>query len=132
MLFRSGQELYKQEEIAWVGEFFNAFSEQVNHSTVNFTYANADMLKSQSMPLSLIHILINIFVLVTILGHLPVILSAKSKGSENMEQILIVEDDSFLNKKMCIRDRCWTAWPDAAFCTAATPPRNSPCRRSAT
>ena len=47
-----GQELYKQEEIAWVGEFFNAFSEQVNHSTVNFTYANADMLKSQSMPYS--------------------------------------------------------------------------------
>ena len=46
--------------------------------------------------------------LVTILGHLPVILSAKSKGSENMKQILIVEDDSFLNKmlayKMCIRD----------------------------
>ena len=47
-----GQELYKQEEIAWVGEFFNAFSEQVNHSTVNFTYANADMLISQSMPYS--------------------------------------------------------------------------------
>lgn len=46
---QQGQELYKQEEIAWVGEFFNAFSEQVNHSTVNFTYANADMLKSQSM-----------------------------------------------------------------------------------
>ena len=42
--------------------------------------------------------MINIFVLVTILGHLPVILSAKSKGSANMEQILIVEDDSFLNK----------------------------------
>ena len=39
---QQGQELYKQEEIAWVGEFFNAFSEQVNHSTVNFTYANAD------------------------------------------------------------------------------------------
>jgi len=35
---QQGQELYKQEEIAWVGEFFNAFSEQVNHSTVNFTY----------------------------------------------------------------------------------------------
>ena len=49
---QQGQELYKQEEIAWVGEFFNAFSEQVNHSTVNFTYANADMLKSQSMPYS--------------------------------------------------------------------------------
>ena len=47
-----GQELYKQEEIAWVGEFFNAFSEQVNYSTVNFTYANADMLTSQSMPYS--------------------------------------------------------------------------------
>ena len=44
--------------------------------------------------------IINIFVLVTILGHLPVILSAKSKGSENMEQILIVEDDSFLNKML--------------------------------
>ena len=29
---QQGQELYKQEEIAWVGEFFNAFSEQVNHS----------------------------------------------------------------------------------------------------
>ena len=44
--------------------------------------------------------MINIFVLVTILGHLPVILSAKSKGSENMEQILIVEDASFLNKML--------------------------------
>ena len=44
--------------------------------------------------------MINIFVLVTILGHLPVILSAKSKGSEDMEQILIVEDDSFLNKML--------------------------------
>ena len=44
--------------------------------------------------------MINIFVLVTILGHLPVILSAKSKGSENMKQILIVEDDSFLNKML--------------------------------
>ena len=42
--------------------------------------------------------MINIFVLVTIFGHLPVILSAKSKGSEDMKQILIVEDDSFLNK----------------------------------
>lgn len=31
---------------------FNAFSEEINHSTVNFTYANADMLKSQSMPYS--------------------------------------------------------------------------------
>ena len=48
--------------------------------------------------------MINIFVLVTILGHLPVILSAKSKGSEDMKQILIVEDDSFLNK-MCIVTR---------------------------
>ena len=44
--------------------------------------------------------MINIFVLVTILGHLPVILSAKSKGSEDMKQILIVEDDSFLNKML--------------------------------
>ena len=42
--------------------------------------------------------MINIFVLVTFHGHLPVILSAKSKGSEDMKQILIVEDDSFLNK----------------------------------
>ena len=41
--------------------------------------------------------MINIFVLVTILGHLPVILFAKRKGSEDMKQILIVEDDSFLN-----------------------------------
>ena len=49
---QQGKELYNQKEIAWVGEFFNAFSEQVNHSTVNFTYANADMLKSQSMPYS--------------------------------------------------------------------------------
>ena len=31
---------------------------------------------------------------------MPVILSAKSKGSENMKQILIVEDDSFLNKML--------------------------------
>ena len=31
-------------------------------------------------------------------GHLPVILSTKSKGSEDMKQILIVEDDSFLNR----------------------------------
>ena len=44
--------------------------------------------------------MINIFVLVTILGHLPVILSTKSKGSEDMKQILIVEDDSFLNKML--------------------------------
>ena len=42
---QQGQELYNQEKIAWVGEFFSAFSEQVNHSAVNFTYANADMLK---------------------------------------------------------------------------------------
>ena len=27
---------------------------------------------------------------------------------------------------------CWTAWPDAACNTAATPLRNLPCRRSAT
>ena len=47
---QQGQELYHQEEIAWVGEFLNAFSEQVNHSTVHFTYANAAMLKSQGMP----------------------------------------------------------------------------------
>ena len=44
--------------------------------------------------------MINIFVLVTFHGHLPVILSAKSKGSEDMKQILIVEDDSFLNKML--------------------------------
>ena len=49
---QQGQELYHQEEIAWVGEFSNVFSEQVNHSTVDFTYANADMLKSQSMSYS--------------------------------------------------------------------------------
>ena len=49
---QQGQELYNQEEIAWVGEFSNAFSEQVNHSTVNFTYANADMLKSQNISYS--------------------------------------------------------------------------------
>ena len=35
----------------------------------------------------------NIFVLLTILGHLPVILSAKRKGSDNMKQILIVLAD---------------------------------------
>ena len=34
------------------GRIFNAFSEQVNHSTVYFIYANADMLKSQGMPYS--------------------------------------------------------------------------------
>ena len=44
--------------------------------------------------------MINIFVLVTILGHLPVILSAKRKGSDNMKQILIVEDDNLLNKTL--------------------------------
>jgi len=49
---QQGQELYHQEEIAWVGEFLNAFSEQINHSTVHFTYANAAMLKSQGMPWS--------------------------------------------------------------------------------
>jgi len=49
---QQGQELYNQEEIAWVGEFFHAFSEEINHSTVHFTYANAAMLKSQSMPYS--------------------------------------------------------------------------------
>ena len=49
---KEGSELYKEKEIAWIGEFFNAFSEEINHSTVNFTYANADMLKSQSMPYS--------------------------------------------------------------------------------
>ena len=37
---------------------------------------------------------------VTFRGHLPVILSAKSKGSEDMKRILIVEDDSFLNKML--------------------------------
>ena len=31
--------------------------------------------------------MINIFVLVTILGHLPVILSAKRKGSDNMKHV---------------------------------------------
>ena len=53
---------------------------------------------------------------VTFRGHLPVIISAKSKGSEDMKQILIVEDDSFLNKmlaynltEMCIRDSFKTA-----------------------
>ena len=49
---QQGQELYNQEKVAWVGEFSNAFSEQINHSTVNFTYANADMLKSQNMSYS--------------------------------------------------------------------------------
>lgn len=27
---QQGQELYNQEEIAWVGEFFHAFSEEIN------------------------------------------------------------------------------------------------------
>ena len=49
---QQGQELYHQDEIAWVGEFSNVFSEQVNHATVDFTYANADMLKSQSISYS--------------------------------------------------------------------------------
>ena len=49
---QQGQELYHQEEIAWVGEFSNAFSEQVDRSTVQFIYANADMLRSQGMPYS--------------------------------------------------------------------------------
>lgn len=44
--------------------------------------------------------MINIFVLVTFLGHLPVILSVKRKGSDNMKQILIVEDDNLLNKTL--------------------------------
>lgn len=34
---KEGSELYKEREIAWIGEFFNAFSEEINHSTVNFT-----------------------------------------------------------------------------------------------
>ncbi|MCI8281045.1 MAG: response regulator, partial [Lachnospiraceae bacterium] len=42
----------------------------------------------------------NIFVPVTFLGHLPVILFAKRKGSDNMKQILIVEDDNLLNKTL--------------------------------
>ena len=49
---QQGQELYNQEKVAWIGEFSNAFTEQINHSTVNFTYANADMLKSQNMSYS--------------------------------------------------------------------------------
>ena len=65
--------------------------------------------------------MINIFVLVTILGHLPVILSAKSKGSENMEQILIVEDDSFLNKML---DYC-TLWLWGYAGNAKPQPKNS-------
>ena len=49
---QQGQELYNQEKVAWVGEFSNVFTEQINHSTVNFTYANAYMLKSQNMSYS--------------------------------------------------------------------------------
>lgn len=49
---QQGQELYHQDEIAWVGEFVNAFSEPINHSMVNFMYANAEMLKSQKMGYS--------------------------------------------------------------------------------
>lgn len=49
---QQGQELYNQDEIAWVGEFLNAFSEQIDHSMVNFMYANAEMLKSQKMDYS--------------------------------------------------------------------------------
>lgn len=37
---------------------------------------------------------------VTFSGHFSVILFAKSKGSADMKQILIVEDDSFLNKML--------------------------------
>lgn len=46
---QQGAELYNQDEIAWIGEFVTAFSEQIDHSTVNFTYANDEMLKSQKM-----------------------------------------------------------------------------------
>lgn len=46
---QQGQELYRQEEVEWVGEFAAAFSEQVSDSTINFIYANDDMLKSQNM-----------------------------------------------------------------------------------
>ena len=49
---QQGQALYNQEEIDWVGEFATVFVEQVNNTTVNFTYANADMLKSQNMSYS--------------------------------------------------------------------------------
>ncbi len=42
----------KKKRSRGLENFFNAFSEEINHSTVNFTYANADMLKSQSMPYS--------------------------------------------------------------------------------
>ena len=52
--------------------------------------------------------IINIFVLVTILGHLPVILSAKRKGSDNMKQILIVEDDlSLIHISMQLFQTVW-------------------------
>ena len=49
---QQGQELYHQDEIAWVGEFVHAFSEPVDHAMVNFLYANAAMLKSQKMGYS--------------------------------------------------------------------------------
>ena len=49
---QQGQALYNQEEIDWVGEFATVFVEHVNNTTVNFTYANADMLKSQNMSYS--------------------------------------------------------------------------------
>ena len=70
--------------------------------------------------------MINIFVLVTILGHLPVILSAKSKGSENMEQILIVEDDSFLNKMLVIIPRLFE--PPVRILRATLPDGGSHCK----
>lgn len=41
---QQGQELYHQEEIAWVGEFSNAFSEQVDRSTVQFIYPSGALL----------------------------------------------------------------------------------------
>ncbi len=41
---QQGQELYNQEEIAWVGEFFHAFSEEINHN---------DGLKNGHGPLAL-------------------------------------------------------------------------------
>ena len=51
---------------------------------------------------------------VTFRGHLPVMLSAKSKGSEDMKQILIVEDDSFLNKMLAYNLTCLLYTSDAA------------------
>ncbi len=44
--------------------------------------------------------MINIFVLVTILDICLLYYLQKAKGSEDMKQILIVEDDSFLNKML--------------------------------